>query len=199
MRTKLALLGTLMLAMAAPAAAGWQEDISAFDRQRLSHLEESRTKALAEAEAGGNAADLREIHAVLAGPRGDISAADLKGNWRCRVHKLGGISPTRVYRGWVRCRVQQTHHGLFFEKLGGAWRVSGYLDRYDGKGWVLLGGLSTYNDRQVPYSGGTDGAGAQATSNDAIGIITKAGAGHVRIEFPYPVVESHFDIIEMKR
>jgi hypothetical protein len=198
MRTQLALIGSLMLAVVAPASAGWQEDISAFDRQRLDHIDQARDDAVAEAKNGGSHSDLRAIDAALAGGRHDISARALTGNWRCRNLKLGGMTPTKVY-GWFSCRVRQTHRGLFFEKLGGAWRVSGYLDRYDGKGWVLLGAVNSDRDPQVPYSGGTDGVGAQATSNDMVGLVTGAGHGRVRIEFPYPVVESHFDILEMKR
>jgi hypothetical protein len=192
------LIGTLTLALAAPAIAGWEADISAFDRQRLSHIDESRDKALAEAERGGNRADLAKIHEALAGGRGDVSARELTGAWRCRDLKLGGISPTKTY-AWFACRVRHTARGLFFEKLGGVQRVSGYLDRYDGHGWVLLGAMSYMSERQEPYSGGAPGAGAQATSSDMVGLVTSAGHGRVRIEFPYPVVESHFDIIEMKR
>jgi Domain of unknown function (DUF4893) len=192
------LIGALVLAAAVPAFAGWQTDVSAFDRQRLAHLEESRAKGLAEAEAGGNASDLAIIHGALAGGRGDVSQAELMGTWRCRQMKLGGISPSIVY-GWFRCRVRQSGHGLYFEKISGSQRVSGYLDRYDGGGWVLLGALTVNNERQRPYSGGSEGAGTQVTSNDAIGLITKAGPGHLRIEFPYPALESHFDVMELRR
>jgi hypothetical protein len=41
--------------------------------------------------------------------------------------------------------------------------------------------------------------GAQETKNDAVALLTGAGAGRARLEFPYPVVESHFDVIELKR
>lgn len=199
MRTRtIGLLGAVAALISIPAIAGWQNDISSFDRQRLSQIDAARTSALEEAHAGGSRADLAVIKAALDGPRTDISEHDLKGNWRCRVSKLGGMTPTKVYT-WVPCRVRHTARGLYFEKLGGWWRVSGYLDRYDGKGWVLLGAISYKNEPQLPYSGGMPGAGAQTTSNDAIALVTGAGHGKVRIEFPYPVVESHFDVIEMKR
>jgi hypothetical protein len=198
MRATLALVGVLIAATAAPALAGWENDVSPYDRQRLANLDRSRAEALAEAEAGGNRRDLAAIRGALGGPRGDISAAELKGTWRCRNLKVGGMTPTKVY-AWFRCRVRQTRDGLFFEKLGGAWRVSGYLARYDGRGWVLLGAISNGNERQVPYSGGTQGGGSPVTSNDAVGVVTRAGRGRARIEFPEPIVESRFDILELRR
>ena len=198
MRATFALVGFLIAATAAPAIAGWENDVSPFDRQRLANLDKSRAEALAEAEAGGNRADLRAIRGALAGGRHDISAGELTGTWRCRTLKLGGMTPSKVY-AWFTCRVRKTRHGLFFEKVGGAWRVAGYLKPYNGRGWVVLGSITDGNERQKPYSGGTQGAGAPMTSNDAVGVITKAGKGRVRIEFPEPVVESHFDIIEMRR
>jgi hypothetical protein len=195
---KFAVLAALVLAAATPAIAGWQDQVSAFDRQRLARLDASRAEALAEAEAGGSAADLRAIRSALAGGRHDISAAALRGNWRCRNLKLGGMTPAKVY-AWFPCRVRQTPRGLFFEKLGGYWRVSGRLVRVEGRGWVLLGGISHRNEPQMPYSGAGEGAGAVMTSNDAVGLVTGIGRGHARIEFPDPVIESHFDIIELKR
>jgi hypothetical protein len=192
------LVGFLIAVTAAPALAGWENDVSPFDRDRLRNMEQSRAAALAEAQAGRNARDLKIIRAVLGGARGDISAAELKGTWRCRNVKLGGMTPTKVY-AWFRCRVRDTRNGLFFEKLGGAWRVAGYLKRYGNKGWVLLGAITNENERQKPYSGGTQGAGAPATSNDAVGVITRIGRGHARVEFPAPVVESHFEFLELKR
>lgn len=195
---KLALVGLLIAATTVPALAGWENDVSPFDRHRLSRLDASRAEALAEAEAGGNAADLRAIRAALAGGRQDISERELAGTWRCRNLKLGGMTPSKVY-SWFTCRVRQTRQGLFFEKLGGAWRVAGYLSRYNGQGWVVLGAVTVGNERQKPYSGGTEGVGSPVTSNDAVGVITKAGRGRARIEFPDPVIESRFDILEMKR
>ena len=198
MRTRtVSLLGVLAAAIAVPALAGWEGDISSFDRQRLSQIDTAREKALSEAEEG-SAADRAVVRGALNGPRTDITREQLRGNWHCRVTKVGGMTPIKVYT-WVPCKVRETRHGLYFEKLGGWWRVSGYLDRYDGKGWVLLGAIGYKNEPQEGYSGGAPGAGAQATSNDAIGLVTGAGHGKVRIEFPYPVVESHFDVIEMKR
>ena len=198
MRTQFAIAGALMALVALPALAGWEQDISAFDRQRLSRIDESRQKALTEAQAGGSASDLTAINGALAGGRGGVSQSELTGNWRCRSMKLGGIAPSIVY-GWHRCRVKHTAQGLFFEKITGTQRISGYLDAYDGGGWVLLGAITVNNERQRPYSGGAPGAGTQVTSNDAIGLISKAGPGHLRIEFPYPAIESHFEIIEMRR
>jgi hypothetical protein len=62
-----------------------------------------------------------------------------------------------------------------------------------------LGELTVKTEKQKPYSGGNEGAGAPATSGDAVGVVSSIGRGHARIEFPYPVIESDFDVIELKR
>ena len=118
--------------------------------------------------------------------------------------KLGGLQPTKVY-AWFSCRISRAHGGLWFEKLGGLERFAGAVGHDEGKGWVLLaseyqvGAGHHKNETPQPYSGSGAGAGAQATENDAVALITGAGPGRARIEFPYPVVESRFDVIELKR
>ena len=64
---------------------------------------------------------------------------------------------------------------------------------------MLLGALSVTGEPAHRYSGPNAAAGAQATPDDAIGLLSGIGAGHARIEFPYPVQESTFDVIELKR
>lgn len=199
MRTAQALLFTLLIAgTAASALAAWEEDITDFDRQRLAQLEDSRAKGLAEADAGASEVDRNAIHSVLDPAGGPITAQELTGNWRCRIMKLGGLSPAMVY-DWFSCRARQTNRGLFFEKLTGSERLSGYLDAYEGGRFVLLGAITVRDEKQKPYSGGNTGIGAPTSSSDVAGIVSSIGAGRARIEFPYPAIESTFDVIELAR
>ena len=199
MRHSFAILIATGLAFAsAPAPAAWQDEVSGYDQNRLAKLDESRAEALLEAEAGGAARDLAAIHGVLDAPGRPISERALMGNWQCRIMKLGGISPTIVY-SWFRCRVRETRDGLYFEKLTGTERISGYLSPYRGGRVLLMGALTVNNERPRPYSGGNRGAGAITSSRDAVGVISAIGPGHARIEFPYPAIESTFDAIELRR
>ncbi|MGB8363367.1 MAG: DUF4893 domain-containing protein [Rhizomicrobium sp.] len=192
---RLSLTAAALAVFASTAEAGWQDEASPYDVNRLAKLGEARAKALDEAQAG---ADLPTIHAVLDPAPQPVSADALMGAWRCRTIKLGGLTPDVVY-GWFRCRIMRERGNLFFEKLSGSQRIRGALYPYESGGYVLLGALSVSGEPMHRYSGNHASAGAIATPDDAIGLLVGTGAGHARIEFPYPVQESTFDVIELKR
>lgn len=184
-----------LLSFSSAAQAGWQEDATPFDANRISKLEESRAKGLAEAQAGS---DMATIHAVLDPAPEAIGDGALAGKWRCRTIKLGGLTPDVVY-SWFNCRISHRDGGLFFEKVTGSQRVAGVLYPREEGGYVLLGALSVGNEPAHRYSGNHESAGAEATPDDAVGVLTAIGGNRARIEFPYPVQESTFDVIELKR
>jgi len=189
-----------VLALCAPAVAGWQEQASPADAQRLAKLDESRAKGLDEASAA-SPADLAIIDSVLHAQAVDASAGALKGNWRCRTIKLGGMTPDVIY-GWFRCRISIKGGAPTFEKLSGSQRTSGTLYP-EGGGFVYLGAsyVAGHGGSEKPhaYSGSGAGAGAQATPDDQIGLLSLLSDGRARLELPYPVQESTFDVIELKR
>ena len=189
------LFGAALLTLSSAAQAGWQEDAAPFDVNRISKLDESRAEGLAAAQAGS---DMTTIHAVLDPAPEAIGEGALAGKWRCRTIKLGGLTPDVVY-GWFNCRISHRDGGLFFEKITGSQRVAGMLYPRDAGGYVLLGALSVGNEPPHRYSGNHESAGAGATPDDAVGVLSATGANHARIEFPYPVQESTFDVIELKR
>ncbi len=188
----------LVVGLTTPAlAAAWQEEISDFDRGRLERLAESKARGLAEAENGATARDLDIIHSVVNAEGAGVTENEIMGAWQCRTIKLGGMTPDVIY-SWFRCRVRETKNGLYFEKLTGTQRMSGYLDDYNG-GFLLLASTTVGHERARPYSGGNTGVGAASTHSDAVGMLTRIGERHLRIEFPYPFYESTFDLMELKR
>ena len=138
------------------------------------------------------------IHAVLDPAPEAIGEGALAGRWRCRTIKLGGLTPDVVY-SWFNCRISHRDGGLFFEKVTGSQRVAGVLYPREDGGYVLLGAASVGNEPPHRYSGNHESAGAEATPDDAVGVLSATGTNHARIEFPYPVQESTFDVIELKR
>jgi hypothetical protein len=184
-----------LVTLSSAAQAGWQEDATPFDVNRISKLDESRAKGLSEAQAGS---DMGTIHAVLDPAPEAIGQSALAGKWRCRTIKLGGLTPDVVY-GWFNCRISHRDGGLFFEKITGSQRIAGVLYPREEGGYVLLGALSVGNEPPHRYSGNHESAGAEATPDDAVGVLSAIGSNHARIEFPYPVQESTFDVIELKR
>jgi hypothetical protein len=171
----------------AAAQAGWQDEVSAFDRTRLSRLAESREQGLA--ESAGNAAAQHVLGAAETGGK-------VTGLWHCRTIKLGGMTPAVVY-SWFRCRIVQYAGMLRFEKMTGTQRMAGTLYP-DGNGFVYIGASWVKGERPHRYSGGGASAGAQATPDDQIGRLSATSAG-ARLELPFPVQESTFDVIELRR
>src|ERR1700726_2046044 len=92
---KAILVGSALALAVTGAQAGWRDKATASDADRFGKLEESKSKALHEAENGGRGRDLAVIHEVLDPPAS--SRGSLVGQWRCRTIKLGGMSPDKIY------------------------------------------------------------------------------------------------------
>jgi hypothetical protein len=195
--SRLALASAALLLTATAASAGWQDQATPFDQHRLSLLGESKQKGLAEAQAGGGSGDASAIRAALEPASHAPSPGEIAGSWRCRTIKLGGVTPYVVY-SWFNCRISNRDGGLFLEKTSGSTRTAGFLYPGDG-GMVYLGASFVNGEPPHAYSGNGASAGASATPDDQIGILTAIDARHARLEMPYPVQESTFDVLELKR
>jgi hypothetical protein len=164
-----------------PAFAGWQDQASQADQQRLSRLDEARQRGLSEAQSGG---DMGAIQEALGPPSRGASAGEFAGTWRCRQMKL--------------CRISNRGGHLFFEKVNGSQRTQGWLYP-DGGTFVYLGAQSARNEPPHAYSGSSPSLGASQTPDDQIGRLSMIGSGHARLEIPFPIQESTFDVIELRR
>ena len=187
-----------LMLFAAQAQAGWQDVASQFDQQRLARIDEVRAKAISEAQAGAPAGDLAIIRSVMGPGAGPASVSSLLGNWRCRTIKLGGITPDVIY-SWFRCRISMRGGGPYLEKLTGSQFTNGYLYANGDGSFVYLGASSVRGEPRHSYSGNGATAGTPVTPDDQIGLLTKIGSGHLRIEFPYPIQESTMDVLELRR
>lgn len=191
---KMLLIACAIALSAGAAQAGWRETASAFDQDRLSKLQESKAKAIGEAASGP---DMGVIHAVLDPAPMPTSDGALAGSWRCRTIKVGGITPSVVY-AWFNCRISDRGGHLFFQKLTGSQRTQGWLYPSGDGTFVYLGASSVGQEKPHNYSGNGATAGAAATPDDQIGLLSAIGDGRVRIEMPYPLQESTLDVIELK-
>jgi hypothetical protein len=186
-------LFVLSLLAANAAEAGWRDVASQYDQQRLAKIDEARAKGLSEAQSGS---DRGAIHGAL--DTAGVAINGIEGGWRCRTIKLGGMTPSRVY-AWFSCRVNDRGGHLFFQKVNGSQRTSGYLYPNGNGAYVYLGATNMSTEPLHAYSGSGASVGAGATPDDQIGLLVGIGPGHARIELPYPVQESTFDVIELKR
>lgn len=180
------------------AQASWEDVASPYDVQRLSRLHEARARGIDAAQNGTIQRDARAVHTAFGGGIHPISRGEVVGRWRCRTAKSGGILPAIGY-GWFSCRVSERGGHLFFEKAGGTQRLAGYLYPHDSGGYVLLGAWSVKGEPTHAYSGNGAAAGAQTSPDDAVGLLSAAGRGRARIEFPFPGQESIYDVMELRR
>jgi hypothetical protein len=194
-RFKVGLIALAAVFAASSAQAGWQDAASSFDANRLAKLDEARAKGVSEAQAGR---DIGLIRTVLDAETRPAAARAFEGDWRCRTIRLGGMSPDIVY-SWFHCRIGHQGGRLYFSKVNGTQRLNGVLYPHESGGFVLLGALSAKGEPPHRYSGNGASAGAAATPDDTIGLLQSTGRSTARIEFPYPVQESTFDIIELRR
>ena len=184
------------IATSAAIAAEWQSVIAPADAARLAAIDEAWTKARAEAQ-GGDAAELKiadDLHAGRPQAVGDIT-----GTWQCRTVKVGGgFSPIISY-GWFKCRISQKSGGLFLEKVTGSQRTSGYLFADGADAMVYLGSWYVQGEQPGIYAQGGELLGSEAVQTNHPGRLTRIGGNRLRIEFPYPALESTFDFLELKR
>ncbi|MDP2123603.1 MAG: DUF4893 domain-containing protein [Parvibaculum sp.] len=206
MRFTAVLAAALALALPVPAFAdaapssGWEDKITDFDRDRLARLDEAVAKgmemAAAEPFPAGDYADLVNIMQAEAV---SVTDASLRGNWRCRTIKAGGPYLSFVVYGWFSCRITARDDGLFFEKLSGSQRQTGYLYPRDATSWVLLAAPNQdHSGAPRPYSG-PEGGITDPQLQDEPGILEPLADGRLRIFFPWPVLESTFNVLELKR
>ncbi|MEO8302251.1 MAG: DUF4893 domain-containing protein [Rhizomicrobium sp.] len=195
MRT-LALLLVALFASSS-AFAGWQEDASSAEADRLNHLPQIREAAIAAAKTGEGRGDWRVISRVMEPQARSIPVQALTGNWRCRQIKLGGMSSYMVYDRWFTCSIRARNGGLVLEKTGGSQRFAGWLYPEQGA-WVYLGASHVRGEPRHNYSGPSPALGAQVTPDDQIGLLTGIGDNHLRLEIP-AVQESLLDVVEFAR
>jgi Domain of unknown function (DUF4893) len=194
----LSIVSLSLLGTAAAAQASWEDVASPYDVHRLERLDEARAKGMDAAHMDAIERDRDAVHDAFRGGVHPISRGELGGNWHCRTAKTGGILPPIGY-GWFHCRVSERDGRLFFQKLNGTQRLAGYLYPHQSGGYVLLGAWSVKGEPMHMYSGNGASAGAASSPDDAVGLLSGAGGGGARIEFPFPGQESVYDVMELRR
>jgi hypothetical protein len=187
----------LSLSVATPAFAGWQDQASPADIDRLVQLPQIRAAAIADAQRGEGRGDFRALPRVLEPEGRAVAARTLMGNWRCRQMKLGRMSSYMVYDAWFTCNIRPYNGGLLLQKMNGSQRFVGFLFPENGA-WVYLGASSARGEPWHNYSGRSPALGAQTTPDDQIGLLAGIGNNRLRLEIP-AVQESLLDVVEFAR
>ena len=162
--------------------------MSETDSRVLAEFDGRREAAIAAATDGGEAAAVATLRQVLAGQVMSFDDGyDPTGAWRCRFLKLGGDPALTVY-GWFSCRIADDGAGWVIRKTEGSQRSMGRLYRLTADRLLYLGAL--YYGHEAPRRFGED------PTRNQIAVLTRLDDGRLRLEFPAPLVESRFDVLE---
>lgn len=194
---RLALAG--LLAAALPAAALAAPEIRPRDQDRLDAFDPSLGRALSQALADGAEADVATLAGVMRGHPLPLGRLDLVGDWRCRMLKLGRNLPLVVYSDF-RCRITPEGEGWRFEKLSGSQRSAGHIAIDEGR-LVYLGAGYVAGEAPVPYADLPEVSDPRAIPQvlPEVAVVQQVAGDRVRMMFPLPVLESEFNILELRR
>ena len=177
---------------AAPSVQSWQEAAKPDDRKRLRDWRSAFTRAIDQARAGGNAADV-EREGILLQPDAAVGGPIPNGDYSCRVIKVGakgeGLLNYVAYPAF-RCRVSQQGGVQHFDKLSGSQRPHGTIYPADQLRQVFLGTM-VLGDETRAYQYGRD------ADRDLAGWVEKIGDNRWRLVMPYPRFESTLDVMEL--
>jgi hypothetical protein len=182
----LAIFGPSTPALADGAIIGL---MSEEDTRVLEAFDARREAAIATAMDGSNEGSTAVLRQVLAGEVLSFDDGyDPSGDWRCRYIKLGGEPALTVY-GWFSCRIFDDGAGWVVQKADGSQRSMGRLYNIPREQLLYLGAL--YYAYEDPIWFGDDAARNQ------LALLSRLDDGRMRLEFPAPLVESDFDILEL--
>jgi hypothetical protein len=182
------------LALALASHAGAESDLTKTltptDLGRLAQFQLARADALKDARENGDAADVKLLDEILAGAEQPVRGVDIRGDYRCRVAKLGRLAHVVIYN-WFRCRIGEDDVGYRLEKLTGSQRLSGhFID--DSETALIFYGADHYADEEpLAYNANPE--------RNNVGRFVKVGDKRYRLEFPLPFLESNFDILELEK
>ena len=177
----------------------WKKHITAFDKDRLERLPDAVARGLDEAKANAKPKDLAYVKGLLAAGTLTLTPDTLAKAYRCRTIKVGGPIHSAILYGWFECRIRKMPDGrLFFEKTNGSQRMTGYLYPMDRSKWVLLAAPNENHSGPARDYSGPKGGITDPQKQDQVGVMEWLQDGRYRIVFPYPVLESTFDILELE-
>ncbi|MFT3988944.1 DUF4893 domain-containing protein [Aestuariivirga sp.] len=160
------------------------------DDAKLKHFAATKAEALAEARAGGDAADMAILDDALSGTPMDINSFDATGPWRCRTIKAGGNLPLVTY-GWFKCRISDDGSGWFLKKTTGSQRTEGRFYTVSQTRLAYLG--AGYVVGESPRSYGED------SKENQVAFVERLKPNRLVLQFPEPEYESKFDILLLER
>ncbi len=132
---------------------GWRLYIQNSDVEPMEKAESEIRSAVA--RAGFNPIGLEEdyvaeVESLIERPNVSFEGFSILGDWKCRKYSFSDYSVFRY--PYFQCRVSRKGNRLYFEKISGSQRISGYLFPNGNKELIFLGGATVNDDPQAVYS-----------------------------------------------
>ena len=184
------------VASALPALAA--PELRAADLDRLERYEGAAGDGLLNALSTGTDADLETLTRALSGK--PLPPAP-SGDWNCRTIKLGGPSRLVVYTDFT-CRIRAVGPTEWtFEKLTGSQRSKGHIAFHEGRAVYRGVGFVGSDAPAVDYAELPTGQAAVEPNQTIpqVAIFEQTSDTSARLTFPYPLIESTFDILYLTR
>ena len=133
--------------------------IKASDYDALSHDRDLASEALSELSPQSYGYDEKRIvEKLLDAKVYPLTPEDMLGFRRVRSIQIDAGSGIFSYP-YFKCRFRKTNDGVYFEKISGSQRKSGYIYRNTPQSLVFLGGWSVNNDPKTSYGSANSVAG----------------------------------------
>lgn len=197
MRLRASIVGVIIASIfAAPVYAqplcstppvGLSED----DASRFDNMDTSRMRGLGAALRFEHGADRAVVADLFSSGLAPVDADLLVGTYQCRTIKMGGMLALTVYQ-WFRCEIGREDNTYTIRKITGSQNFFGTLTP-SGSGYAYRGASHYGYEKQIRLYG----ADAQYDQVGCLSAVTK-GHQHFVLELPFPKVESHHDVIELK-
>jgi len=177
----------------ARATGPFPDMLSTADRDRLSRYEPIRRATLAFVQKHAEPEDLAVLQSVLQGSASDLAPADMAGEWLCRTIKLSRKRdlPLIIYPDF-RCIITDDTAGLRLKRLTGSQRTAGTFYDVGETKLGYVGALALGDETRTPAYG-------ENPERNHVGYLIAVSPERMRVEFPSPVFESDFDILELHR
>jgi len=171
----------------------WQQIASDADQDRIAHVGEAWSVALAEARSRGSAKAIAAEGPLLEPDAALPRAAPPPGSYYCRVIKLGsqarGAPAFVAYKPFF-CYVEAEGELLTIVKQTGSQRPAGRLYPETDDRLVFLGTLAL-GDGEAPLAYG------EQEERDMAGIVERVAPFRWRLVIPFPRTESKLDVFEL--
>jgi hypothetical protein len=172
-------LGAMLLVLSLSSTAGGAlESLWPEHRVRITHARDAVESVNADAGIPAGDAERRAVvEELLAAPHERLVASDLVGDLTLR--SIQGTRYGIFTYPYFKARIVERDGGLWFEKLSGSQRRSGWLTPMAGDPatFVFRGASTVNDDPQRPYS--RDAGAAGPAEGDSVGVLYRIGDGRL--------------------